>query len=195
MGTRLATINKIYNKSDKPFKFVLSEPSEGSLTLHHAPDGWQDAETTYSRHKTYGSVLRSASTNELTFYKEGRDFLKNVYENTGIDANATMTVQKLNTTTWVYDDYPAAGKFDFSTYQVNEKSVKIQMMDTSFKEKVLNRASTEVNLISKTSIEGYISSTALVGQITFPDTSITNDDTATINGSARTPALVFLQIH
>jgi len=188
MGTKLATISKVYNKSDKPFKFVLSEPSEGTITLHHAPDGWQDAETTYSRHKTYGSVLRSSSTNELTFYKEGRDFLKNCYENTGIDCNATMTVYKLNTSTWVYDTYPSAGKFDFSTYQINEIGVKIQMMDTSFKEKVLNRASTEVNLISKTSIEGYVSQTALIDQVTMPDTSITNDDTATISGAAVTPA-------
>ena len=188
MGTKLATIAKVYNKSDKPFKFVLSEPSEGTLTLHHAPDGWQDAETTYSRHKTYGSVLRSSSTNELTFYKEGRNFLKNCYENSGIDCSATMTVYKLNTTTWAYETYPAAGKFDFSTYQVNEIGVKIQMMDTTFKEKVLNRASTEVNLISKTSIEGYVSQTALIDQVTMPSTSITAVDTATIDGAGVTDA-------
>lgn len=192
MSTKLQIEALSNDQGLKPFEFTLFEPSEGTLLLKTSPDGWANAETTYNRDKVWGSVLRNTSTKELTFYKKGRDFLKNVYENSGIDANATMTVKKLNVATQVYDSYPAAGKFDFSTYIVNEISVKIQMMDTSFKEKVLNRASTPVNLLSKTSIEDYVSSASLVGEITMPDTSITNDDTATIAAPAvsTSPAVV-----
>ena len=98
MSTKLQLQNLTYNKGLKPFEFTLSEPSQGVLVLHHAPDGWADAETTYIRHSDYNSVLRNTSTKELTFYKEGRDFIKNVYENSGIDANIPLTIKKLDKT-------------------------------------------------------------------------------------------------
>ena len=172
MSSKLDIQKLTYDLGLKPFRFTLSEASEGVKVLYHSPDGWADAETTYTRHKTYHSVLRSASTKELTFYKEGMLFLKNCYENSGIDCNATMAVEKLNKTTQTYESYPAAGKFDFSTYQVNEVSVKIQMIDTSFKEKVINRATTEVDILKRTSIEGFEVAAFTVDEVTFPDTSV-----------------------
>ena len=185
MSSKLDIEKLTHDLGLKPFRFTLSEPSEGTLVLYHSPDGWADAETTYSRHKTYHSVLRNASTNELIFYKEGRDFLKNCYENSGIDCNATMTVEKLNKTTNDYDSYPAAGKFDFSTYQVDEVSVKIQMIDTSFKEKVINRATTEVDITKLQSIgsERITLAPFSIDEITIPDTSLDLTDAATISGS------------
>jgi len=198
MSTKLETIQKVYNQSDKPFRFTLSEPSNPSLIIHHAPDGWQDAETTYTRDRTWGSVFRNTSTNELTFYKEARAFLKNCYENTGIDCNATMTVEKLNTTSWTYESYPAAGKFDFSTYQIDEISVKIQMVDTSFKEKVISRASTEVDINSLTSIEGYEFSAFPITEITMPDTSVilngTFQDEGTSANKTNSPHVVPVEV-
>jgi len=174
LSSKLNIENLTYDAGLKPFKFTLSEASEGVLVLYHAPDGWSDAETTYTRHKTYKSVLRNTSTNELIFYKEGRDFLKNCYENSGIDCDATLTVEKLNKTTNTYESYPAANKFDFSTYQVDEVSVKIQMIDTSFKEKVINRATTEVDIIKRESIgsEHITVDAFAIDEVTIPDTSI-----------------------
>ena len=110
--------------------------------------------TTYIRHANYGSVLRNTSTNELMFYKEGRDFIKNVMKNSGIDANITLTIYKLNKETYNYDAYPAANKVDLSTYQVNEIGVSVQLIDTQFRKKIINRDSTEIDLLKTTSIEG-----------------------------------------
>ena len=175
MATKEQVENLVYNNALKEYRFTLSEASEGVLVLYHAPDGWMDSETTYSRHKTYGSVLRNVSTNELTFYKEGRDFIKNVYENTGIDANITLTVEKLDKSTNTYASYPSASKVDLSTYMVNEIGVSVQMIDTSFKEKLINRDTTEVDILKDVSIEGLTPLTAYtVDELTFPDTSVTN---------------------
>ena len=193
MASKTDILNKTYNRGQKPFRFTLSEASEGVLVLHHSPDGWMDAETTYSRHKVYRSVLRNTSTNELTFYKEGRDFIRNVYENSGIDANITLTVEKLNKTTWAYESYPSANKIDLATYIINEIGVSVQLMDTQFKEKLINRDSTEVDILKLTTIEGLVVSPFTTELITMPDTSINLTSTFEDGGSpikATTPHVV-----
>lgn len=190
MTSKLQIERLTHDLGQKPYKFVLSEASEGSVTLYYSPNGWMDAETTYTRDKKYGSVLRNASTNELEFFKEGKKFLKNCYENSGIDCDAWMSVSKLDKTTNTYVSYPAAGKFDFSTYQVDEVSVKIQMIDTSFKEKVINRMTTEVDLLGLESIgkERITVAAFPVQEVTMPDTSIDLSDTATTGGGTVSPS-------
>lgn len=179
MSSILEIYNKVFNRSNKDYRFTLSEPTEGVKVLTHAPDGWADAETTYIRHSTYKSVLRNTSTNELTFYKEGKEFIQNVYERSGIDANITFTVEKLNKSTWSYEDYPAANKIDLSTYMVDEIGVTVQLIDTKFKEKIINRESTEVDLIKRVSIEGLTVAPFTTNKFKIPDTSINLEDTGT----------------
>jgi len=78
MSSKLELIQKINSRGLKQFKFTLYNATEGTLVLTHAPDGWTGSETTYTRHAVYHSVLRNTSTSELTFYKEGRNFIKTV---------------------------------------------------------------------------------------------------------------------
>lgn len=181
MASKVEILNKTYNQGQKDFRFTLSEASEGTLILYHSPSGWNKSETTYTRHSTYKSVLRNTSTNELTFYKEGRDFIKNVYENSGIDANITFTVEKLSKTTYEYEAYPSANKVDLSTYMVNEVGVSVQLIDTQFKEKLINRDSTEVDILKRVTIEGLNVALFTVDEVTMPDTSIDLSDTATVD--------------
>jgi len=158
----------------KEYRFFLQNPSFGRIEVMQ-PDGWADGETTYSRHKIYKSVLRSVSTNELTFYKKGKEFLQNVYEAEGIDAECLMTVTKLNKSTNNYDSYPSAGKIDFSTYIIDEIGAKVGTVDDNFHEKTINRDSTELNLFNTKSIDGYEIALAIEQSVVFPDTNIIND--------------------
>ena len=174
MASKVDIYDLINNRGNKTFRFTLQEASEGLLVLKHAPDGWDKAETTYARHELYGSVMRNTSTNELTFYKEGKQFIQNVYENRGIDANITFTVEKYNRTTYVYDSYPSANKIDLSEYEVDEISVIVQLIDTQFKEKVINRETSEVDILKTTSIGGLEVTDFGTSTITFPSTVIYN---------------------
>jgi len=194
MATKLSIQQKVYNLGQKEFRFTLSEPSEGTLVLHHIPDNWLKSETTYARHEKYHSVLRNVSSSELTFYKEGRNFLKNVYENSGIDANATMLVERLDKTTYDYETYPSAGKFDFSTYQVDETAVNIQMVDTEFKEKIINRSTTQVDINKLVTIDGYEVAPFAIQDFNMPETVIDNEDSAVIGGTAQTVSPVIVPI-
>jgi hypothetical protein len=151
----------------------LSEASEGILVLTHAPDGWADASTEYARDKTYGSVMRKGSELDLTFYKEGKNFLNNVYENTGIDANVTLTVQKLRKSPYLaYETYPSPTKVDMTTYVIDEVGVTVKLVDSSFKEKIVNRDSVELDVLKLTSIDGVTIADFTNKSFVFPDTSI-----------------------
>lgn len=177
MASKQELINRQYNNAQKTFRFTISEPSQGTKVLYTMPDGWQDNETTYTRSDVYGSVLRNLSTNELTFYKEGRDFIQSVYENSGIDANITFAVEKLDKTDYTYKSYPSANKIDLSTYEIDEIGVRVGLVDTEFKEKLINRDDTEVDIMKNESIEGLILSDFDVDELLMPSTIVDNQGT------------------
>lgn len=184
MTGRLDLINRTYNKGQKTYRFTLEEASQASLTLYHAPDGFIDDNAfSYNRNARYFSVLRKASENELYFVKEGRQFLVNVYENVGIDANITLTVEKLNDTTQEYESFPFANKVDLATYDVDEIGVYVQMMDSSFKEKIINRSTAEVDVQKRVSNNGTTMPAFSLPDFKIPDTSIDKEALFTENGA------------
>ena len=135
----------------KPWVFSLRGKNTGTTKLKFAPDGWTKGELTYERNKTYKSVLRSFSTNELHFPKDGRDILQIEYETDGIDADVQISIIKYNTQTFNYEQY-YRGKLDFTVYLIDEIFVHITAVDNSFTEKFKSRDDIELNLYSLTTI-------------------------------------------
>jgi len=158
---------------NKPFKFVLANASIGSLTTTRAPDGWKDNEMKLARHKTYHGVMKSVSTKELIFYKEGKDFLQRAYEAEGVNCVTSLTITRYNYNTMVYDNYHT-GYIDFTTYVVNEVSVTVMVASDSFWKKVLTRDTLEVDLTKLVSVEGYNVRSFGYNSFTIPDTNVNN---------------------
>lgn len=142
------------SKGTKRFRFYLQNSSKGILQLRYAPDGWKDSKFELKRNPIYNGLFRSISFNQLTFVKDGRDYIRDVYESHGINAVIFFTVRRFNDTTQIYDTY-FAGKLDLSTYKIDETGATCQIIDTQLAEKIKNRESVKVNLRSRTSIEGY----------------------------------------
>ena len=120
MSSVLDIIKRSYNRGITPFRFTLSESSEGVKQLATSPSGWKEMETEYFRSPTYYSCNRKGANADLIFYKEGKQFLQNVYENSGADAIANLKVEKLDKQTQAYEDYPTANKPDLGVYEVDE---------------------------------------------------------------------------
>lgn len=160
-------------KGKKPFKFVLSHASLNDLTLTHAPDGWKDNELKLERSKTYHGVIKSVSTKELIFYKEGRDFLQKAYEMDGVNCEVTLTITRYNYTSMKYEAYHT-GVIDFTTYTINEVGVTVELASDSFWDKITTRDTQEVNLRSTTSVEGLTVTPFNLNTITIPDTNVNN---------------------
>lgn len=124
------------------------------VQLRYAPDGWDSSKFSIVRNKKWHGLFRKVAVDELTFVKDGRDFLQDAYNTAGITAEIVFTVKKLNTTTYTYDNY-YIGKPDLSTYKITETGVEIQIIDQSFTEKIKNRERQKVNIRQTTSIEGF----------------------------------------
>jgi len=160
-------------KGQKPFYFVLSNSSLGNLTLTHAPDGWKDNELKLARHKTYHGVIKSVSTKELTFYKEGKNYLQQAYEAEGVNCITTIAIYRYNYDTMAYALYHTA-VIDFTTYTINEIGVTVELASDSFWDKFLTRDTTEVDINGAESVEGYEPAKIGYNTITIPDTNVSN---------------------
>lgn len=162
----LITLNDSLDSRD--FKFYLSNPAYGTLLLKHAPDGYAEDEFSFIRDmKTFG-VFNKFAENELKFVKEGRDYVQQCYEAFGTNADVALTVWKLNYDTLVYK-LRFQGTLDFSTYKISEISADVQVVDSSFAEKVLKREGVKVNLLGSRAIEGQdIGAPDLDGLIAIP---------------------------
>ncbi len=152
MTTAIQLYGKGYSKANKRFKFVLSNGGI-DLTLHYSPKGWNESELTFIRDKFYKGVLESYSTNELTFVKEGRDFIQSAYETSGIDHEVTINIYILNTQLFTYQLY-FSGKLDLSTYKIDSIGVTCEIIPTGFQNVVLNRDDIEVDMMSTKYIGG-----------------------------------------
>ncbi len=194
MASKLDIEQLSHDLGRKEFRFTFSEASEGVLVIYHAPKGWKQYAINYTRHETYNSVLRKAAKLDLIFFKEAKVFLQNVYENTGPEANVTFTAERLNLSNDTYELFPAPSKVTFSQYKVNEIRVVVKLVDDDFKEKVFNREDNEVDVLKRVSIDGLTLATFPINEITMPDTSLENADTATITGAAGATGLSVVSI-
>jgi len=160
--------------TSKKYRFYLNNASLGLLELKIAPDGWIKNEVEYVRSETYHGVSRSISVKELTFFKDGRDYLQSAYENQGIDCLVSFTVNMLDKATQTYLEYHVS-EIDFGTYDISETGVKVGIVDNSFNEKIYNRDSVEVDLLNLTSIDGVAITDFDRKYVKMPDTSINRE--------------------
>lgn len=137
----------------KKFRFYLQNASAGLIEMKYAPDGWDSSKFELKRNEKYLGLFRTISFNDLKFAKDARDYIRDVYEGQGINAEITFTVNRLGND-GIYSNY-YTGRLDLSTYKINETGVTVEITDTSLTEKIKNRENTKVNIRQRISIEGY----------------------------------------
>lgn len=144
-----------YNRGLKEFRFWLNNTGEGNVELGYAPDGWKDTQIpSYHRNAFYKGVIRKTSSVTLNFVKDGRDYVRDVYNSEGIEGEIVFTVKRLNTSTFAYDDY-YEGLIDLSTLKLDDIGADVQIVDNSFAEKFKKREDFKVNWYDRDSISDY----------------------------------------
>ena len=185
MSTALQLYGKGYSKADKRFKFILSNDGD-DLTLHYAAKGWNESELTFIRDKIYKGVFESYSTNELTFVKEGRDFIQTAYETSGIDHEVTIAIYILKNDTFSYQLY-FSGKLDLSTYKIDSIGVTCEVIPTGFQNLILNRDDIDVDMMSTKYIGGADGSMEYLNTVwdlvTIPEYQATQNSSWNISGT------------
>lgn len=99
-----------------------------SVTLEHAPDGWDEQMVKWVRNKKYYGMFRSF-TIPLKFVKDGAFHLRKDFYTWGLDAAATLTVKRRDHATYQY--YTVfTGEFDFSTFKDTQNYVEVNLVDS-----------------------------------------------------------------
>lgn len=162
------------HKGQKEYYFFLSGNNIGAnQKLRYAPDGFIDSSYSITRNERWHGLFRTVSIETLIFVKDGRDLLQTEYEASGINAGVTLTVMRLDKSTMTYYEY-YKGVVDFSTYRITETGVEVQIIDKTFAEKIKTRANIDVDIVQKTSVEGYSIPAWLneVQRLNLPETTI-----------------------
>jgi len=165
MATQSELISKNNPLTPKKYSFLLD-----SYALKFAPDGWEDDEYTLQRDMKLFGVFRKFANSEMKFVKDGRDYLRDVYEAGGVNSTCLFTVTELLTTGVIRNRF--VGHIDFSTYKITELSVDVQVIDGSFTDLILTRSKTEVNLLSSKTVDGLILPASPTQKITIPEINL-----------------------
>ena len=129
MPTRQETLMGLsYNRGLKEFRFWLNNTGEGNVELGYAPDGWKETKIpSYERNSVYKGVIRKTSAVTLNFVKDGRDYIRDVYNAEGVEGEIVFTVKRLNVSTFDYDDY-YEGLVDLSTLKLDNIGADVHLL-------------------------------------------------------------------
>lgn len=121
------------------FRYTITYQSI-DYVLDHAPDGW-DKETlgSYQRSTDYFGLIRTFSL-PLRFVLDGAEILKFAYSNDGVEAGAKILIEKRNKN-WGYDAI-YNGDLDFSSFEYDNGTVSINVMDDGTGKEIKARENT-----------------------------------------------------
>jgi hypothetical protein len=164
------------------YRFVLSfvlYSEAGTLELVNAPIEWKEIELLLKRDPETHGVYISAVVSTLTFIKEGRNLLVDLYEEKGVFASCHLYIYYLDFATREYLSMPSRYKLDFNTYKLvnltrTTNGVQINCLEDDIVSKFQQRKNTTVDLrslkgLSEFEIDDY---TALLKDLAIPEISI-----------------------
>ncbi|MFA5727695.1 MAG: hypothetical protein WC886_08650, partial [Saccharofermentanaceae bacterium] len=145
------------------YRFTLAyilHSENGVLELKHAPLEWADMDLLLKRDPVTHGVYISAVVSSLTFIKEGKNLLQEIYASKGVFSQCDLFIYYLDHSTREYVSMPTSYKLDFNTYQLvnvskSTNGVKINCLETDMVSKFQQRKDTEVNLNNLTGLSGF----------------------------------------
>jgi len=144
------------------YRFTLSyvlHSENGVLELKNAPLEWADMELLLKRDSVTHGVYISAVVDSLTFIKEGKNLLQDIYASKGVFSQCDLYIYYLDHSTREYVSMPTSYKLDFNTYELvnlskSTNGVKINCLETDIVSKFQQRKDTEVDLNKLVNIDG-----------------------------------------
>lgn len=135
------------------FRFYLYHPDLGKpQRIKNDPVGWDTlGKTTVRNTKWHGIFFEY--TPKLKFVKDGKSVVQYFYEKYNVEADVTLIIKKydLPSRTYVLD---YMGKLNYINYKVSELYAELNVEQTGFIQKLLNRQDTKINLLSLVTQDG-----------------------------------------
>jgi len=137
-----------------PWICILDSIPGGRVKLNDIPEGWDDQQVSIMRSKQYKGLFRGVSTS-LRFVGDGKDYIQNIYENTGTETEVKIAFYKYYSPPT--DKYLLffSGTVDLSTYVSDEDIfVECNINESSFSTKIMGRDGVKIDISTIESIEG-----------------------------------------
>ena len=138
------------------YRFQLFNPDTNELlTLRTAPIEWKEGTIEIKRDIQIGGVFTSFTVSSLTFIKEGRDFLNNIWLEKEINGQCELIVSWFKTSTRTYQEMPTRFGLNFATCKPRVKVGKfgigflIEAQKSSILVKLENRKDKTVDLTKR----------------------------------------------
>lgn len=143
--------------TNKQWIYVLKSDSFETIQLQYAPSGWNEQRVSIKRSPSYFGLTRSVSTS-LRFFKDGKDFIQNVYERKGTEHEIYIGIYQYNPKPVDKFLLFFEGIIDLSTYTFNANDegqfIEVDVNESSLARKLMSRDDIKVDLSRTTSIEG-----------------------------------------
>lgn len=144
------------------YRFVLSfvlHSEIGNLELKNAPTEWKEIQLLMKRDPDMHGVHIEAIVNTLTFIKEGKNLLAELWASKGVYSICDLFIYYLDHTTRTYVSMPTSYKLDFNTYDLvplsrSTNGVRINAMRNDLVSKFQQRKNTVVGLNKLVNIGG-----------------------------------------
>lgn len=128
-----------------PFRVQLLNNNYGPLTIDDIdPIGISKIKQIINRSDKQDGIVYNIAFN-LQFAKKARSYIKNVYENYGIEAIIFVTIFQLNENTRKYELY-YPGKLKLPTYEIDEILNEASLEQSGFEIKVTQQMDADVDL-------------------------------------------------
>lgn len=129
-------------------------------TLEVPPLEWKDGEFQFLRDLDKGGIFTNYNVSSLTFIKDGRKVLNDLFDESLSEAECFFQESWFNPTTNLYVDFPSTFKIDFSTWSEVETStsglgVSVGVHEVGILSKFRNRKGTKRDLTKTTSDGGF----------------------------------------
>lgn len=173
------------------FRFTLTNENLGALILSKDPQGWRDMETIIKRGAEYHGTFYETMVQLEFACGSGKEYIDEIYETYGVDAVINIKIEincassggivSANDYSDDYsDDYGSytqssdaatyetffEGTLDLSKYNKNTKATFVDILQSDFIQKVLNRFKTQIEVTKNTSLDDV----ALTPITDFPST-------------------------
>jgi hypothetical protein len=113
--------------------------------LQHAPIDWQDTEISFERNLKYWGVFIENSL-PFGFALDSAKILRSILYSDGVEADCTLYIEKLNTTTTIYEFY-YQGTINFYTAVDEKTRFNVEILDKGVSGIIKSRQDTPVEVL------------------------------------------------
>ena len=144
-------MSNIYPIYTDRVRYKLTQNPKGQQMIEE-PVGFRDDDNEFVRDKTFHGIFPQM-TNNLTFHNQGAFFIRDVYNEYGINADLILTKEERNPSTDLWEQV-YTGFLDMSTYSKKEDGVSIKFISSGLLRVIKARQNEKIELDRLDTLKG-----------------------------------------